>query len=145
MLFRLTDIYKSYSAIEVLKGVSFQINPFEKVGLVGRNGAGKTTAFRIITGEESPDSGDVSKMKGLKMGLLEQHVDFSENETVHTAALSAFKKLHDIEARLRELEKIMAEDSSPKKFWKNMPICKLSLKMKADLNTPPRRKQYFWG
>ncbi len=112
MLFKLTDIYKAYSGNEILKGVSFQINPFEKVGLVGRNGAGKTTAFRIVTGEESADSGDVSKTKGLKMGLLEQHVDFTENETVHTAALSAFKKLHDIEARMRQLEIEMTDNSS---------------------------------
>lgn len=96
----------------MLSGVSFQVNPQEKVGLVGRNGAGKTTAFRLITGEESPDSGDISKMNGLKVGLLEQHVSFIENETVHTAALSAFKKLHDIEARMRNLEKLMAEDAS---------------------------------
>ncbi len=79
---------------------------------MGRNGAGKTTAFRIINGEESPDSGNVSRSKGLKMGLLEQHVDFSENETVHTAALAAFKKLHDIEARMRSIELKMSADSS---------------------------------
>ena len=54
MLFRLSEIYKSYSAREILRGTSFQINPSEKVGLVGRNGAGKTTIFRLITGEESP-------------------------------------------------------------------------------------------
>jgi ATP-binding cassette subfamily F protein 3 len=112
MLFKLTDIYKSYSGNEILRGVSFQVNPFEKVGLVGRNGAGKTTAFRLITGAESPDSGDISKAKGLKIGLLEQHVDFTKNETVHTAALSAFKKLHDIEARMRQLEIEMVENST---------------------------------
>ncbi|MDQ3634412.1 MAG: ABC-F family ATP-binding cassette domain-containing protein [Acidobacteriota bacterium] len=112
MLFKLNDIYKSYGEIEILRGVSFQVNPFEKVGLVGRNGAGKTTAFRIVTGEESPDSGEVSRAKDLKIGLLQQHVDFSEKETVHTAALSAFKELHDIEARMRQLEIKMAEDAS---------------------------------
>ena len=55
MLFRLSDVKKSYAGTEVLRGVSFQINPGEKVGLVGRNGAGKTTVFRLITGEEQPD------------------------------------------------------------------------------------------
>ena len=112
MLFKLSDIYKSYSGNDVLKGVSFQINPSEKVGLVGRNGAGKTTAFRLITGEETPDAGDISKINGLRIGLLEQHVDFSESETVHTAALSAFKKLHDIEARMRRLESEMAVNAT---------------------------------
>lgn len=112
MLFRLSDIYKSYSGHEILRGVSFQVNPNEKIGLVGRNGAGKTTVFRLITGEETADSGDVIKINGLKIGLLQQHVDFSENETVHTAALSAFKRIHDIEAEMRRLERQMETDAS---------------------------------
>ena len=112
MLFRLSDIWKSYGGTEILKGVSFQVNPSEKVGLVGRNGAGKTTVFRIITGQESADEGEVIKMNGLKLGLLDQHVDFGEAETVHTAALSAFKEIHDIEAEMRRLEKTMETDHS---------------------------------
>ena len=110
MLFRLSEVYKSFGGTDILNGVSFQINPGEKVGLVGRNGAGKTTVFRVITGEEGIDSGEILKMNNLKIGLLEQHVDFNDSETVHTAALSAFKKLHDIEARMRILEHEMAEN-----------------------------------
>jgi len=112
MLFRLSDVWKSYGGTEILKGVSFQINPNEKVGLVGRNGAGKTTVFRIITGQESPDTGSVVKMNGLKLGLLDQHVDFASGDSVHTAALSAFKEIHDIEAEMRLLEKQMETDHS---------------------------------
>lgn len=112
MLFRLSDVKKSYGGTEILRGVSFQVNPGEKVGLVGRNGAGKTTVFRLITGKESTDSGDVFKANGLKLGLLDQHVDFSTGETVHTAALSAFKEIHDIEAEMRALEKTMETDHS---------------------------------
>ena len=112
MLFRLSEITKSYSAHDILGGVSFQINQHEKVGLVGRNGAGKTTVFRIITGQETADEGEIVKINNLKIGLLEQHVDFTENETVHTAALSAFQRLHDIEAEMRELENKMATDYS---------------------------------
>lgn len=112
MLFRLSEIRKSYGGYDVLRGVSFQVNPGEKVGLVGRNGAGKTTVFRLVTGQEAPDSGDVIKINGLKLGLLDQHVDFDANETVHTAALSAFKEIHDIEAEMRALETRMATDHS---------------------------------
>src|SRR5829696_3165496 len=112
MLFRLSDITKSYGGTDILRGVSFQVNPNEKVGLVGRNGAGKTTVFRLITGQEAPDDGDLIKINGLKLGLLDQHVDFEENETVHTAALSAFKEIHDIEAEMRALEKKMEADHS---------------------------------
>src|SRR5687768_6157417 len=112
MLFRLSDVRKSYGGNEILKGVTFQVNPGEKVGLVGRNGAGKTTVFRMITGVESPDSGDVISINGLRLGLLDQHVDFAAGETVHTAALSAFKEIHDIEAEMRQLEKTMETDHS---------------------------------
>ncbi|MDQ2746056.1 MAG: ABC-F family ATP-binding cassette domain-containing protein [Acidobacteriota bacterium] len=112
MLFRLSEIYKSYAGNEILRGVSFQINPNEKVGLVGRNGAGKTTVFRLITGEESADSGEILKLNNLKIGLLAQHVDFTDDDTVHTAALSAFQRLHDIEAEMRHLEVEMAKDAT---------------------------------
>jgi ATP-binding cassette subfamily F protein 3 len=112
MLFRLSDIRKSYGGADVLRGVSFQVNPGEKIGLVGRNGAGKTTVFRIITRQEAPDSGDLVAINGLKLGLLQQHVDFEPGETVHTAALSAFKEIHDIEAEMRQLEVRMETDHS---------------------------------
>jgi len=112
VLFRLSDITKSYGGNEILRGVSFQINPGEKVGLVGRNGAGKTTIFKLLTGVESPDEGDIVKINGLKLGLLEQHVELEPGETVHTAALTAFKHIHDMEAEMRKLEKVMETDHS---------------------------------
>lgn len=112
MLFRLSDVTKSYGGTEILRGVSFQINPGEKVGLVGRNGAGKTTIFKLLTGVESPDEGEIVTINGLKLGLLEQHVDLEPGETVHTAALSAFKHIHDMEAEMRRLEKVMETDHS---------------------------------
>jgi len=112
MLFRLSDVTKSYGGTEVLRGVSFQVNPDEKIGLVGRNGAGKTTVFRLLTGAEEPDSGEVVKINGLRLGLLDQHVDFASGDTVHTAALAAFKEIHDIEAEMRSLEKRMETDHS---------------------------------
>jgi ATP-binding cassette, subfamily F, member 3 len=112
MLFRLDNIEKSYGGNEILRGVSFQINPFEKVGLVGRNGAGKTTVFKIIAGQETADEGEMVKVNTLSLGLLEQNVAFNDSETVHTSALSAFQRIHDIEAEMRRLEKTMETDHS---------------------------------
>jgi ATP-binding cassette subfamily F protein 3 len=109
MLFRLSDIYKSYGAQDVLRGVSLQINPGEHVGLVGRNGAGKTTIFRLVDEEETPDRGDVVRARGLKLGLLAQHVHFEAGLTVHESALAAFGHLQDIEHVMHELEHRMAE------------------------------------
>ena len=112
MLFRFSEVTKSFGGAELLRGVTFQVNPGEKVGLVGRNGAGKTTVFRLLTGRESPDSGEIVKSSGLSLGLLEQHVDFSPHESVHTSALSAFARVHDLEVRMRILEQKMATDAS---------------------------------
>src|ERR1051326_5087021 len=109
MLFRLTDVQKSYGAQEVLRGASLQVNPGEHVGLVGRNGAGKTTLFRLVTGEESADRGAVARARGLNLGLLEQHVDFEPGTTVHEAALAAFGQLQAIEHEMHQLEHRMAE------------------------------------
>jgi len=109
MLFRLSDVYKSYGAQDVLRGASLQINPGEHVGLVGRNGAGKTTIFRLVTGEETPDSGEVARARALKLGLLAQHVHFKTGSTVHESALAAFGRLQQIEHEMHDLEHRMAE------------------------------------
>src|SRR5436190_9300758 len=109
MLFRLSDVYKSYGAHDVLRGTSFQINPGEHAGLVGRNGAGKTTIFRLVNGEETPDRGEVVRARGLKLGLLAQHVHFQDGSTVHESALAAFGRLQQIEHEMHELEHRMAD------------------------------------
>src|ERR1041385_6202400 len=111
MLFRLTDVYKSYGAQDVLRGASLQINPGEHVGLVGRNGAGKTTIFRLVTADETVDSGEVARARALKLGLLEQHVHVKAGSTVHESALSAFGRLQQIEHEMHELEHRMADAS----------------------------------
>src|SRR3989454_6687538 len=109
MLFRLSDVYKSYGAQDVLRGASLQVNPGEHVGLVGRNGAGKTTIFRLINREETPDRGEVVRTRGLKPGLLDQHVHFDTGSTVHESTLAAFGHLQQIEHEMHELEHRMAD------------------------------------
>jgi ATP-binding cassette subfamily F protein 3 len=109
MLFRLSDVYKSYSAQDVLRGASLQVNAGEHVGLVGRNGAGKTTIFRLVSGGETPDRGDVVRARGLRLGLLEQHIHFDSGSTIHESALAAFGHLQQIEHELHELEHRMAD------------------------------------
>ena len=109
MLFRLSDVYKAYASQDVLRGASLQVNPGEHVGLVGRNGAGKTTIFRLLSGAETADSGDLVRARGVRLGLLAQHVHFEPGSTVHEAALAAFGHLQQIEHEMHELEHRMAE------------------------------------
>jgi len=109
MLFRLSDVHKSYGTQDVLRGASLQVNPGEHVGLVGRNGAGKTTVFKLVTGDDSPDQGDVVRARGIRLGLLAQHIHFESSATVHESALAAFGTLQQIEHEMHELEHRMAE------------------------------------
>jgi ATP-binding cassette, subfamily F, member 3 len=109
MLFRLSEVHKSYGVQDVLRGASLQINAGEHVGLVGRNGAGKSTVFRLVGGDETPDRGDVVRSRGIRLGLLDQHIHFEPGSTVHESALAAFGHLQQIEHEMHVLEHRMAE------------------------------------
>lgn len=109
MLFRLDQVYKSYGGTEVLRGVTFQLNPREHVGLVGRNGSGKTTIFRLLTGQEETDRGEVILLRGLRAGLLEQQPVFAGNLSVRDEAYSVFTTLRAMEDEITRLEHEMSE------------------------------------
>jgi ATP-binding cassette subfamily F protein 3 len=109
MLFRLSEVFKSYGTQDILRGVSLQVNPGEHVGLVGRNGSGKTTIFRLINNEEPADRGEVIRARGVRLGLLAQHIHFEAGSTVHESALAAFGHLQQIEHEMHELEHRMGE------------------------------------
>ena len=89
--------------------LSFAIEKGERVGLIGNNGEGKTTLFRIIVGEMTPDVGDVGVPRGTKIGYLKQDVSFDPGNTVIDEAELAFADLHAIAHGMRELEHKMAE------------------------------------
>ncbi|MCB2168282.1 MAG: ATP-binding cassette domain-containing protein [Deltaproteobacteria bacterium] len=72
------NIHKSYGGHVLFDGVSFTLNPREKVGLVGRNGNGKTTLLRILVGEEDVDSGTITIPRHYRIGHVRQHLRFSE-------------------------------------------------------------------
>ena len=69
---------KQFGSKIIFQDVSFHLRPKEKVGLVGENGTGKTTLFKVIIGRDSVDSGQVTLRKGLRYGLLEQDQEGGE-------------------------------------------------------------------
>ena len=69
-----SDVGKQYGRQVLFVDASFQLNPGEKVGLVGPNGSGKTTLFRMIVGEEQPDAGTVSLPRRMTVGYFRQDV-----------------------------------------------------------------------
>ncbi|KAL8151870.1 hypothetical protein V2J09_021678 [Rumex salicifolius] len=103
---RLENVSKTYKGATVLRDVSWEVKKGEKVGLVGVNGAGKTTQLRIITGLEEPDSGNVVKAKeNMKIAFLNQEFEVSTSRTVKEEFLSAFKEEMEISAKLDKVQK----------------------------------------
>ncbi len=89
ILVNVFDLHKSFASKDLFGGISFGINEGERTGLVGPNGSGKSTLMKIIAGIASPDSGRVTKRKGLRIGFLEQTPIFDEGETILSSLLSA--------------------------------------------------------
>lgn len=94
----------SFGENELFSKVSFEIGNNEKVGLVGVNGAGKTSLFKLITGEYSPDEGGVCKSSDCVIGYMEQHT-CSQNRSVWEELVSVFSDLSQIEKELEVINK----------------------------------------
>ncbi|WP_066892360.1 ribosomal protection-like ABC-F family protein [Clostridium nigeriense] len=103
------DISKSYGIQEVLKKVTFSINEGDKVGIIGGNGEGKSTLFKIICKEIVQDDGEIFIDKNKSIGYLSQHVDLDLQNTIYTEMNLVFKELLDIENKLHTLEIKMSE------------------------------------
>ena len=105
----LDNIWKAYGANDILQGISWQIDPGEKIGLVGHNGCGKTTLFGVLTGKHLPDRGQMHQQRNLHIGFLEQEPTFLPDQTVFDAALEAFADLLNMQHQLRDMELAMSE------------------------------------
>ncbi|MDF1536805.1 MAG: ABC-F family ATP-binding cassette domain-containing protein [bacterium] len=86
-MLKIENLSKSYGTQALFEGVTVNINRGERVGLVGRNGHGKTTFLRLIAGEETPDSGIITAPRGYRIGHLRQQLDFTESTVLTEAAL----------------------------------------------------------
>ncbi|MCL2392351.1 MAG: ABC-F family ATP-binding cassette domain-containing protein [Oscillospiraceae bacterium] len=97
---------------DILDGISFDITHGERVGLLGKNGAGKTTLLRLITGELSPDEGNIILPGHKKLGLISQIPVFPSGFTTMDVLQTAFARLKSIKVQMERLEKIMANGSA---------------------------------
>ena len=102
-------ISKQYGRQILFVDASFQLNPGEKIGLVGPNGSGKTTLYRMIVGEEQPDEGDVSVPKKLTIGYFRQDVEEMSGRSVLDEAIAGSGRLGDLHHELEALQHAMAD------------------------------------
>ncbi|MCC2670724.1 MAG: ATPase componens of transporter with duplicated ATPase domain, partial [Armatimonadetes bacterium] len=109
-LLTFSDVHKSYGNQDVLQGISFFVGPGRKTGLIGANGAGKTTILRLVTGEEQPDRGRVTLQPSTLVGLLSQEPLIGDARTVLEAAQRPSDELQRVWAQLTELEAATLQD-----------------------------------
>ncbi len=107
---QITGLVKEFEVGKrILDGFSLQVESGERVGLLGKNGAGKTTVFRILTGQVREDEGTVTIAPGRRLGLISQIPVYPEGYTVLDVLDTAFQRLHDMERELGELAQQMGE------------------------------------
>src|SRR5205809_4759572 len=104
-----SNINKQYGKQLLFVDASFQLNPGEKVGLVGPNGSGKTTLFRMVVGEEAPDEGGVSVPKKLTIGYFRQDVDEMKGRSVLDEAIAGSGRAGDLHHELEALHHSMED------------------------------------
>jgi ATPase subunit of ABC transporter with duplicated ATPase domains len=105
----LSGVSKQYGRQVLFVDASFQLNPGEKVGLVGPNGSGKTTLFRMIVGEESPDEGDVAVPKRTTIGYFRQDVEEMSGRSVLDEAIAGSGRLGILHHQLEALQHDMTD------------------------------------
>lgn len=110
MILQIKDIKKSFGEDEILKRINIKIEDGEKIGLVGENGAGKTTIFKIISKEISYDKGSIFLSQSADIGYLKQVSQMNESNTVWNEVLEVYTNVLLAEEEMRFLEKEMAKE-----------------------------------
>lgn len=116
MKLQVSNIYKSFGAHDILQGATLQVKGNEKIGLVGRNGCGKTTLMNIVSGQEDQDAGERIVPNAVRIGSLAQTVFEDTSITVLQALEKVFEPLKSLEKELLAQAEVLAHDASEKQM-----------------------------
>ncbi len=105
----ISDLTVSYGSWTLLDHISFHISENDKIGLVGKNGCGKSTLMKLIVGEQNPTSGSVEKPSHFNIGYLPQIMSHNKGKTVLNEALTAFDSIHLMEKEIDSITLQLAE------------------------------------
>jgi ATP-binding cassette, subfamily F, member 3 len=97
----------SFGGTFLFEEVTFRLGSGDRVGLVGKNGAGKSTMLKILAGDFKPDSGQIATEKEVKMGFLRQDIDFEQGRTVLEEAYEAFTEIKIVEKKLEQINHLL--------------------------------------
>ncbi|MFF1994511.1 ribosomal protection-like ABC-F family protein [Bacillus mycoides] len=114
------NVKKSFGGNIIFENISLEIKNGERIGLVGRNGSGKTTIFQLLTGIEGLDAGAIHVKKGTRIGHVAQIPKFNNEMNVYDVLSSAFKKEKELEIEMHALEKNMSEEQESSALQKLM-------------------------
>lgn len=98
----------SFGGEYLFEEITFRLGAGDRVGLIGKNGAGKSTMLKILAGEMEPDTGQIAADKDLKIGFLKQDIDFTEGRTVLEESYEAFEEIKRLEKKLDEINHQLA-------------------------------------
>ena len=93
----------SFGGTYLFEEVTFRMGAGDRVGLVGKNGAGKSTMLKILAKDIAPDSGSIATEKEVRIGFLRQDIDFEQGRTVLEEAYQAFTEIKEVERKLEEI------------------------------------------
>ncbi|MFC7444810.1 ABC-F family ATP-binding cassette domain-containing protein [Mesoflavibacter profundi] len=99
----------SFQGEYLFEEITFKLNGGDRVGLIGKNGAGKSTMLKILSKEMEPDSGQIAADKDLKIGFLKQDIDFVFGRTVLEESYQAFTEIKELEAKMLSINTQLAE------------------------------------
>ena len=105
----INGITVAYGSYTLLDNINFHISESDKIGLVGKNGAGKSTIMKLICGEQSPTSGHIDLPNHIKIGYLPQIMQHNKGRTVIDEAMTAFAAMNELETELAEIGNELAE------------------------------------
>ena len=108
-MIHINNLSVSFSGEYLFKDISFRLAAGDRIGLVGKNGAGKSTMLKIISGKMQKDTGEVAKEKGIRIGFLKQDIDFEEGRTVIEEAHQAFYEIKKLEAELEVINQDLVD------------------------------------
>src|SRR6185312_11012954 len=106
------DAHFGYPGTELFTGLTWQVNPGDRIGLVGPNGCGKSTLLRLLDGRLALDSGTVARARGLTMSYLKQSQEFVGSGKIFDALLKPFEKLLAMHDELLALEKNLSDEKA---------------------------------